>query len=49
MDALVDEQTQHVDELVMDRQPMQFVAKKDRDVVVLPLPYNQARRGVEYD
>ena len=48
MDALVDEQAQLVDEPVMDRQPMQFIAKRVRDVFVLLFLYDQACRGIEY-
>ena len=47
MDALVDEQTQLVDQPVMNRQPVQFIIKRGRYVVVLLLLYNQARRGVK--
>ena len=48
MDALVDEQTQLVDQPVMDRQPVQFIRRIGRDVVVLLLLYNRACRGVKY-
>ena len=48
MDTLVDEQTQLVDEPVMNRQPVQFIAKRVHDVVVLLLLYNQVCRGIEY-
>ena len=44
----VDEQTQLVDEPVMNRQPVQFVTKRGRDVIEFLLLYKQARRGVEY-
>ena len=49
MDALVDEQTQFVDEPVIDRQPVQFIAKRVRDVVVLLLLYNKACYGVKFE